>query len=469
MSDTSRPIKTSVIIPVYNTEDYLRETLESVLRQTQREIEVILVDDGSTDKSLEIEREFEQRDSRIRVIEQQNLRQGTARNRGLFAARGEYVYFMDSDDLIEPDLFETCYQACEEDDLDFATFDTAGFLGSPSNLRPDLFPEVADRRGVVSEEVCDGVTFWRRYFREGQLPVICWLEYFRRDFLLENDLFFTEQIYFEDNDWIVRVYLAAKRMRYLPHLLHRYRERPGSNVHSGFKQVLAESCFDVHSIVCELAERETNPDRIIMLRDLNNVVNARFRQFGELAPDEEFIQQTSWFASELFELCRESRYGEDVRRLHLETLLNLVMGTSAWVDDPIPLDGSDIVTLLFPGLTRDFATGHIGMYGTGRVCKLLLSLVDFHSADLVFLDTDPKGRTSMEGHPLLAIADASDEPFDTVLITSTRYADALAENVHLHLGPEVAVYTITSDIFALEWMLAPQANCITTPLPLVNG
>ena len=92
--------KTSVIIPVYNTEDYLEECLDSVLAQTQREIEVILVDDGSTDSCPEIEHRYAERDPRVRVIMQENQRQGAARNRGLEQARGKYVYFMDSDDLI---------------------------------------------------------------------------------------------------------------------------------------------------------------------------------------------------------------------------------------------------------------------------------------------------------------------------------------------------------------------------------
>lgn len=245
--------RTSVVIPVYNTEEYLPECLDSVLAQTQRDIEVILIDDGSTDGSLEIARAYAERDSRVRVLQQSNLRQGTARNRGLAEARGEYVYFMDSDDIIMPELFETCYRICKRSNLDFVTFDSAGFVDDPDVERPELFQEMCDRSSIVTSETIDGPSFWAKYFTKGMTPFLCWLEYFNRSFLLDNDLQFVEGIYFEDNDWIARVYMAAQRMQYAPLKLHRYRERPGSNVHAGFTPVLADSCFDVHRILCELA------------------------------------------------------------------------------------------------------------------------------------------------------------------------------------------------------------------------
>ena len=101
--------KVSVIIPVYNTELYLRECLDSVIHQTLREIEIICVDDGSTDRSLEILREYEARDGRFRVLTQPNVNAGAARNRGLDLARGEYLSFLDADDFFEPKMLERAY------------------------------------------------------------------------------------------------------------------------------------------------------------------------------------------------------------------------------------------------------------------------------------------------------------------------------------------------------------------------
>ena len=97
-------IKTSVIIPIYNTAEYLEECIDSVLAQTQKENEIFLVDDGSTDGSLEIIDRYAARYPFVHKLTQEHAYQGTARNRGLALAQGEYVYFMDSDDAVLPEL-----------------------------------------------------------------------------------------------------------------------------------------------------------------------------------------------------------------------------------------------------------------------------------------------------------------------------------------------------------------------------
>ena len=137
-------IKTSVIIPVYNTAQYLEECIESVLAQTQKEIEIFLIDDGSTDGSLEIIDRYVSDYPFIYKITQQHEYQGTARNRGIRQARGEYIYFMDSDDIAKPQLFETCYELCEREKLDFAIFDSNGFIDGMDEdyVRPD---DIIDR------------------------------------------------------------------------------------------------------------------------------------------------------------------------------------------------------------------------------------------------------------------------------------------------------------------------------------
>lgn len=102
--------KVSVIIPVYNTEEYLRECLDSVVNQTLKEIEIICVDDGSTDSSLEILKEYAQKDNRFTIITQENLHAGVARNAGLAVAKGEYVSFLDSDDFFKENMLKTLFE-----------------------------------------------------------------------------------------------------------------------------------------------------------------------------------------------------------------------------------------------------------------------------------------------------------------------------------------------------------------------
>ena len=111
-------VKVSVIIPVYNTEQYLGQCLDSVIGQTLKDIEIICVDDGSWDRSPEILRWHAAADGRIRIIRQQNSGLGEARNSGLKAATGEYIAFLDSDDWYEPAALEKLYEQAVKDDAD---------------------------------------------------------------------------------------------------------------------------------------------------------------------------------------------------------------------------------------------------------------------------------------------------------------------------------------------------------------
>ena len=97
-------LKVSVIMPIYNAAEFLREGLDSLLKQTLHEIEIICVNDGSKDQSLEILREYEKKDSRIKIIDQKNQGAGAARNNGMHVAQGEYLAFLDSDDFFEPNM-----------------------------------------------------------------------------------------------------------------------------------------------------------------------------------------------------------------------------------------------------------------------------------------------------------------------------------------------------------------------------
>ena len=108
-------VKVSVIVPVYNVEAYLEECLQSVIGQTFSEIEIIIVNDGSTDGSKGIINRYQASDSRIRVLEQQNRGQSAARNAGLRVAQGEYILFVDSDDYIHKDCIKTLYEHAKQE------------------------------------------------------------------------------------------------------------------------------------------------------------------------------------------------------------------------------------------------------------------------------------------------------------------------------------------------------------------
>ena len=114
--------KVSVILPVYNVEKYLKQCMDSIVNQTLKDIEIICVDDGSTDASLSILKEYEKEDDRVKVICQQNAGAGAARNNGLSIATGEYLSFLDSDDFFSLDMLEKSYAEAKKEDADLIVF-----------------------------------------------------------------------------------------------------------------------------------------------------------------------------------------------------------------------------------------------------------------------------------------------------------------------------------------------------------
>ncbi len=117
-SNSESEIKVSVIIPVYKTEKYIRECMDSVVNQTLKDIEIICVDDGSPDNSGKILDEYAKRDNRVHVIHQKNAGVSVARNRGISEAKGEFIKFVDSDDFIDKDTCKICYDKSKELDAD---------------------------------------------------------------------------------------------------------------------------------------------------------------------------------------------------------------------------------------------------------------------------------------------------------------------------------------------------------------
>ena len=114
--------KVSIIIPVYNVEKYLKKCLDSVINQTLKDIEIICIDDGSTDSSYTILNEYAQKDNRFVILKQKNNGAGAARNKGIEIAKGEYLYFLDSDDFVDITLLEKAHTKIKENDCDICIF-----------------------------------------------------------------------------------------------------------------------------------------------------------------------------------------------------------------------------------------------------------------------------------------------------------------------------------------------------------
>ena len=143
----------SVIIPIYNTAAYLRKALDSICDQTLKELEIILIDDGSTDGSRGIIEEYAERDARIRWYAQPNQGLSVARNRGLLHATGKYIYFMDSDDMLDTQALQRCHDLCRRKELDFVFFDAEPLAESADSRNIPHY----GRKGKIDESVHSGI------------------------------------------------------------------------------------------------------------------------------------------------------------------------------------------------------------------------------------------------------------------------------------------------------------------------
>lgn len=176
-------VKVSIIVPVYNAEKYLEKCLSSFINQTMKEIEIIMVNDGSLDNSVKIIQEYQKKDERIQLIQKENGGQASARNLGLTKATGEYVAFIDSDDYVELDMCEKMYQATKNSYYDIVCSDYYITKNDEDSYYKVFLKK---NSGEISAE---------EYIFSGAAP---WMKLYRRSFLINNQFQFPEGIIYED-------------------------------------------------------------------------------------------------------------------------------------------------------------------------------------------------------------------------------------------------------------------------------
>jgi len=197
--------KVSICIPVYNVEKYLNECVESIINQTLKEIEIICVNDGSTDGSLEILKEYAQKDNRIKIIDKANSGYGASMNRALDLANGEYIGIVESDDFAQNNMFEDLYKLAKENDADIAKSDWYSYWSknnfSIKNNR--ITPAKADK--IINFETDNSIV---------RIDPSVWSGIYKREFLNKNNIRFLETpgASYQDLSFTFKVYTLAKRV-----------------------------------------------------------------------------------------------------------------------------------------------------------------------------------------------------------------------------------------------------------------
>ena len=220
---SSQP-KVSIILPVYNVDKYLRQSLDSLINQTLKEIEIICVNDGSTDDSYQILEEYKAKDARIQVIHKDNKGTGAARNDGLRLATGECIGFVDPDDWVKPNMFERLYWLIKEKDLDIAMCMPDGYDEKNGVNAP--FPYFVDAN---FENIIDDRIFNWRDLSPFAYPMCVWNKLYTKKLFDENNIEFAEGLDFEDHKVIFGTLLTAEKIFFIREKLYVYRfNREGS-------------------------------------------------------------------------------------------------------------------------------------------------------------------------------------------------------------------------------------------------
>ena len=216
----------SVIVIVYNLEDYLPHCLNSICNQTYKFLDIILVDDGSTDSSGRICDDFASNDERCHVIHQANQGIHMARNAGKKAAKGEYIYFIDGDDYIHQDAIRIMYEAINSMNR---RFDIA-IVGHKrtSNYDEDSFVE--DNK---NNYVLDGYEMMSKLMggtADMELAGYCWNKLYRKSII--ESIYFRQYVPMDDFDFNLRIFLNLKQAIVIPYIMYYYVQRPTSYIHS---------------------------------------------------------------------------------------------------------------------------------------------------------------------------------------------------------------------------------------------
>lgn len=204
--------KVSVIIPIYNSEKYLIECLNSASNQSLKDIEIICVNDGSVDKTPQILDNYGNKDSRVKIIKQNNKGVGAGRNSGLSVATGTYVQFLDSDDMLEPEALEYAAHQMEEKQLDVFYFDARAVFESAQLEKEKSSYKTYYHRENHYQDVRTGCQLFTEWIKDGGFRPNGNLQMIRRDFLLQSGVKFIPGIVQEDNAFTTEVMLHARRV-----------------------------------------------------------------------------------------------------------------------------------------------------------------------------------------------------------------------------------------------------------------
>lgn len=241
--------KVSVIIPVYNAEKYLKKCIDSVLSQTLKEIEIILVDDGSTDNSINILDEYDKNFKNIKVIHQQNSGPAKARNVGIENATGKYIGFVDSDDYLSNDMYETLYNIATQNNIDIVTGDY--FTVNAGNQTTSSHFKMPSNQIIYKDEIHNLIT----HANESRILWFAGKGIYKNKIIKDNKITYPPLKLGEETLFVLDCMLSAESMYYINKPFYYYEQTPNSLTRTKHKENLLQQLEGLYVHKKEIYEK----------------------------------------------------------------------------------------------------------------------------------------------------------------------------------------------------------------------
>lgn len=317
----------SVVMPIYNASDFLKESLGGILQQTLKNIEIICVNDGSKDDSLEIMQRYAYNDKRIKIIDKPNGGYGHSMNAGIKIATGEYIAILEPDDFVDNNMLEVLYGVAKKNDADVVK---SNYYEYSTKQNSNTFQE------VLFEQEYDKVTCAKENERIVYMRPCIWTAIYRREFLKENGIVFNETpgASYQDTAFAFKVWVSAERVYFIKDAFHHYRiDNDNSSVKSTGK--IFSICDEFQSMQSFLNKDKNKKDRYSKILQVLKL-DSYMWNLDRIAPEFKQVfkdQMALDYLKAEYENCLDKAYFDEYRWNQLQTILNEYKNREQYIND----------------------------------------------------------------------------------------------------------------------------------------
>jgi len=468
-----------VIVPVYNTEKYIRECLDSLLSQSVPFDEIIIINDGSTDKTKDICEEYASCNKNIVLVNQENQGQASARNYGMSISKSDYICFVDSDDYIEKNYVETVKKQIDNE-LDILFFDAE----TVSEISGAFSKDYYNRKRIVPQKMMTGIEFLAECYPDGYRESPC-ISIYKKQFLVDNNIVFPKVRIYEDNYYSFVANIRAQKLLYLPKKLYVRRYRADSTMTSVLTSEkwlqLVECIYKCWQYIEDnsLGTNEHIKDIIIRFLmhtyvsiywiskkicnntiDINNSLEMMQRKMAD-------ILQTTVPKAVSFETAKEiMEFHMISQKIHV-SLCKTLNHDYGLIDSSYDIYTNELKNILRRLPLQSFDK-IVGIYGTGNHTERLLGwyvrLVGSIKSRIVFIETNCVSEEKCYmGRPIINCDDVSKYNVEEIIVSSILFEDDMVENLSKQIGYKGLIYRFyeknTKEIFlnvkdtATDWFM----------------